>query len=372
MAAYEPMPNNQPSPETIDRILATVYGQCIGDAIGLLSEFLTKEETKESYEAVSDSLEYCHKSLVSDLHRARWKEGDWTDDTDQMILIMRSLVDTNGKPDHNDFAKKLLDWIHHGFPELGDHAGLGQGATTAKVVKNKHYLDDPHGTAEKAWEGSERTVAPNGGVMRTSFVGVHMFWDLDLVKQNAINLVKITHFDPRCQASAVAVSVAIATMLQGKHKDKKGHFVAKEIIKDSYKHASECLTSEDQKKELKTFMKCTNIKDLKLDEEGKIGYTYKSMGSGFWALKQDNFRKAVTKIMMQGGDADSNACVAGALLGCKLGLSALPDTWVTKLRYKSWLDKEIQRYFSMMRWTVHHKILEEVKPDLQPINKEHN
>ena len=37
------------------------------------------------------------------------------------------------------------------------------------------------------------------------------------------------------------------------------------------------------------------IKELELCEAGKIGYTYKSMGSGFWALKQDNFRKAMRK-----------------------------------------------------------------------------
>ena len=30
-----------------DQMLATIYGQCVGDAIGLLTEFLTKEEAKE-------------------------------------------------------------------------------------------------------------------------------------------------------------------------------------------------------------------------------------------------------------------------------------------------------------------------------------
>ena len=30
-----------------DQILATIYGQCVGDAIGLLTEFMTKEEAKE-------------------------------------------------------------------------------------------------------------------------------------------------------------------------------------------------------------------------------------------------------------------------------------------------------------------------------------
>ncbi len=29
-----------------DRIVGTIYGQCIGDAIGLLTEFMTKREAK--------------------------------------------------------------------------------------------------------------------------------------------------------------------------------------------------------------------------------------------------------------------------------------------------------------------------------------
>lgn len=34
---------------------------------------------------------------VPDMHRSRWKNGDWTDDTDQMILIMISIIENNGK-----------------------------------------------------------------------------------------------------------------------------------------------------------------------------------------------------------------------------------------------------------------------------------
>lgn len=46
-------------------------------------------------------------------------------------------------------------------------------------------------------------------------------------------------------------------------------------------------------------MKCSDLKQLKLDEPGKIGYTFKTLGSGFWALKQTDFRKAITKIVLQ-------------------------------------------------------------------------
>lgn len=40
-------------------------------------------------------LEYEHK--IDDGHRSRWKTGDWTDDSDQMILIMDSILDCNGE-----------------------------------------------------------------------------------------------------------------------------------------------------------------------------------------------------------------------------------------------------------------------------------
>lgn len=31
------------------------------------------------------------------MHRGCWETGDWTDDTDQMVLIMLSLLDKDGK-----------------------------------------------------------------------------------------------------------------------------------------------------------------------------------------------------------------------------------------------------------------------------------
>ena len=47
-------------------------------------------------------------------------------------------------------------------------------------------------------------------------------------------------------------------------------------------------------------------------------YTFKTLGAGFWALQQNDFRKALTQITFEAGDADTNGAVAGALLGAKL------------------------------------------------------
>ena len=52
-------------------------------------------------------------------------------------------------------------------------------------------------------------------------------------------------------------------------------------------------------KELKFYIYCTSLKELDLDEPGKINYTYKALGAGFWALRQKDFRQAIQDIVLQ-------------------------------------------------------------------------
>lgn len=42
-----------------------------------------------------------------------------------------------------------------------------------------------------------------------------------------------------------------------------------------------------------------SLDDLQLDEAGKIGYTYKCLGAGFWSLRQNDFRTAIEAITFE-------------------------------------------------------------------------
>ena len=48
-------------------------------------------------------------------------------------------------------------------------------------------------------------------------------------------------------------------------------------------------------------------------------------------------------VLVQTGDADTNDAVAGALLGCKLGVKCFPETCLQGLCHKKWLDGHIKR-----------------------------
>ncbi|XP_006814457.1 uncharacterized protein LOC100372011 [Saccoglossus kowalevskii] len=282
-------------------------------------------------------------------HQRRWKVGDWTDDSDQMILILQSLVDNSGQVNPTDFAYKLLNWTTNGFRDLGDTGGLGIGTTTYKVLSHSVFRNNPKQAAHEVWSSSGGYLAPNGAVMRTSILGIHQFEDIEMVKENTVKICETTHADPRCIASCVAVTTAIALMLQGKHLRHCGEYDVEMIVKDSFRHAKDYLKNCSYIDELQRYMNTCDIRSLRLDEPGKIGYTYKCLGAGFWALRQTDFRRALTSIVKEAGDADTNGAVAGALLGCKLGYNRLPRSWKENLRYKQWLQLKIISFLDMER-----------------------
>ena len=66
----------------IDKIKGTIYGQAIGDALGLGTEGMTDEDMAWKY---PNGISH-YRDIFQDRHRKRWKIGDWTDDTDMMLL----------------------------------------------------------------------------------------------------------------------------------------------------------------------------------------------------------------------------------------------------------------------------------------------
>lgn len=100
----------------------------------------------------------------------------------------------------------------------------------------------------------------------------------------------------------------------------------------------------EQVKEMRSHVDAKNLKALKLDDSKTIGYTFKALGSGFYGLRKgEDFRKAIIELIMEGGDADSNGAVCGAMLGCKVGFSNLP---VDLLQFvnRQWLDNHVDKF----------------------------
>ena len=76
----------------IDKIKGTIYGQAIGDALGLGTEGMTNEDMAWKY---PNGIRH-YSDIFQDRHRKRWKIGDWTDDTDMMLCIANAVIKDRG------------------------------------------------------------------------------------------------------------------------------------------------------------------------------------------------------------------------------------------------------------------------------------
>ena len=95
-----------------------------------------------------------------------------------------------------------------------------------------------------------------------------------------------------------------------------------------------------------------NLDALALDAV-PIGFVYKTLAAGVWALTNTgSFADGIEALVRRGGDADTNAAVAGALMGARFGLAGIPVEWLDALCHGEWLrelgtrlaDRVCQRY----------------------------
>lgn len=304
----------------IDKIKGVLFGQAIGDALGLGTEFLTKGEVNRYYpNGLTD-----FDQIIQDYHRKRWIKGSWTDDTDMMLCIANAII-KDREIKLSTVARNFKDWFN-GEP-------LGIGSHTSKVLSFKDYTDAPQKVSEIIWKLSGERCAANGAIMRTSIVGL---WKDDTEKY-ATEICKLTHYDPRCVGSCAIISLLVNNFVY-----KNQMLSLKQLIEIGEKYDNrirEYLVKASQ-------YDC--LEDLVLDDFS-MGYTLKTLAASIWCLFHCNsFEEGLLAVVNVGGDADTNAAVACSLLGAKYGYSAIPQKYIDGLIGKDALGEVVKNLLSIM------------------------
>ncbi|NMA74179.1 MAG: ADP-ribosylglycohydrolase family protein [Bacteroidales bacterium] len=308
----------------IDKIKGLIFGQAIGDALGLASEFMTKEEVNHFYPNGIHS----YDAIIQDRHRKRWRKGVWTDDTDQMLCILDSIIEHQAI-NLTDIAKRFVLWK--------ETNGMGIGRHTLNILSISDYAENPFKASKLVWNISRKQSAANGGIMRTAVLGCWNFSDWEQVKSNTEEVCKLTHYDPRCIASCVIITYIVHRCLTNQPV-LKSHLL--NIAKEYDLRISTYIEMAYQ----------SNIDKLLLDEQDKTGYTLKTMSAALWAyIHSSDFYSGLRSIIEQGGDADTNGAVAGALLGVKFGANLIPNDLIDNLIEKSTLRNKINSFISIVK-----------------------
>ena len=294
----------------VDRIKGTIYGQAIGDALGLGTEGMTDEDMAWKY---PNGITH-YSDIFQDRHRKRWKIGDWTDDTDMMLCIASAVIKDKGVN---------LTSIAQNFKNWADGEPMGIGETIYKVLSFGDYVEKPFDASKVLWNMSHQQSAANGGLMRTSIVGLFP----KAVEECAVNICRLTHYDPRCAGSCAIVSLLIHSMVYGEDKLSYHQMVD---IGERY---------DNRIREYIDLSLNTDIRALELQDWDSVGYTLKTMAAGLWAYwNAKTFEDGLLSVVRAGGDADTNAAVACAILGAKYGFNSIPKEYVDGLIYKEQLD----------------------------------
>lgn len=303
-----------------DKILGVMFGCAIGDALGLGTEFMTREDVQKYYP--HGLTEY--GQMIQDRHRSSWKPGEWTDDTEMMLCITRALVQEK-RVDLRAIAKNFKQWFNS--------APRGIGKQTYRVLQFKEYVEHPQKAAEAVWKQQKQNLAGNGGLMRTAVLGL---WP-ENVESYAAEVCRLTHADPRCVGSCVIVSELIHAWAY-----------RREML--PMRLLEELAAKYDARIQeyLRMAAEAHSLEELNLDDESR-GYTLKTMAAALWAmLHAESFEQGLLTVVNAGGDADTNAAVACSLLGAKFGFSTIPQSYVEGLCQKQELLEGSESFMQVL------------------------
>jgi ADP-ribosyl-[dinitrogen reductase] hydrolase len=308
MGSFRPDPNilkkhpNAITQQQIDersRFVGTLLGAAAGEALGAPHEHKSAAQLEAAPREITGG--------------GLWAAGEPTDDIELMLALTRSLVACR-KLDVEDVARNYLKWFAGRPKDIGN--------LTRNALENLRAGEPPSQSGAIAWEDSGRKSAGNGSVMCCAPIGLLHVRSSEGLVDDATAASRITHYDPRCVASCVAVATAVAHLVRG-GKD------AEEALERAAAAAG--AISDDVRAAIERGS-ARRPADLRVDGDDQ-GFVLHTVELAFSALASaSDFEEGVVAVVARGGDTDTNACVAGALLGAKLGKSRIPERWTSKLK----------------------------------------
>jgi ADP-ribosyl-[dinitrogen reductase] hydrolase len=302
------------------RYTGCMVGAAIGDAIGKQNEGLSRKDILK-------------KSYIKDYGKAppgcpgeKLSAGQYTDDTEQMILLAESLIECSGF-DAGDFAKRISRW---GADALAD-------PVRKKLVGPSSYVAVERLNSGISWKESGSGFPSCGSSMRAAPLGL-FYCDLDEVEEKAVLSSIPTHNSSAAIAGTVAVASGVRCALDGMD--------CPEIIKESCVRASKY----DEGMGKKIIYSFEN-RDVEPDEVfAKLGTSYlvdETVPSAFYCFSRyfDEPENAIIEAVNAGGDTDSIACVTGALCGARHGMDAFPGRWIKGLENRELVEHVAGKVF---------------------------
>ena len=273
--------------DIIQRAQGCLMGQLVGDSLGSLVEFKTPEKIRRLYpHGVKD---------LADGGVWNTLAGQPTDDSEMALALARTLV-SQQTFDKEKVRAAYVDWVYSNTFDCG--------RTVATALRSNFLIPDSQA---------------NGALMRVSPLGIFGARDgitPDRLATWADQEASLTHIHPICRQANILFVDAIA------HAVRQGMEPA--AIYQSMLAQAHHLNVEP---ELLAVLENAAHQPPQ-DYVQHQGWVLIAFQNAIWQLLHaKNPEEGIIDTVMRGGDTDTNAAIAGALLGAVYGIDTFPERW---------------------------------------------
>lgn len=306
-----------------NKVLDGLFGVCVGDALGVPVEFVSREKLKHA--PVDRMIGFgCYNQ----------PPGTWSDDSSMTFCLAKSLC--RGYDIH-DIADNFSEWLfdNHWTP----HGKVFDVGTTTRVALG-HIKKVEHPSMAG---GMGEHDNGNGSLMRILPIAFHVKNLEDKKKFKIVSEVSaITHAHIRSIISCCIYVEILINLLKGKNKE------------DAYEDMKQGIINyfKNEKQELEFFNRILNddIASFPKDEIESSGYVLDTLEASLWCfLNNISYKETVLTAVNLGGDTDTTGAVAGGLAGIYYGFEKIPKKWIEVIARKEEIIELASRLNNSMK-----------------------
>ena len=279
-----PLGRAEGHPGRLSRAQGSLLGQLAGDSLGGLVEFQTGESVRERHpDGPRRLVDGGHWDILA---------GQATDDSEMALALARSIVSRGGF-EREPALEAYREWLRSSPFDVGGTVGAA--------------LRDHPNPASQA----------NGSLMRASPLGVYAHalappLAAELARQDS----SLTHPNPACGDAAAAFVVAVSHAIR----EGDGRVAA-------WRAATEWAAGAGVTRLVLEALEAAPG-DPPACDQGSEGWVRIALQNAFHELLHaPSLEEGVVATVRRGGDTDTNAAIAGALLGAVHGRESVPAQW---------------------------------------------
>ena len=273
------------------RITGLLVGAAVGDALGAPFEF----KPAGTYRMRFPSRVLGGIGELIGGGGFNWAPGEFTDDTQMAVVLAESLLANDLTLDRDHLFASWRQWATN---------ATDIGSTTRHALSFERWQDVSHRNPEM--------TAANGALMR-AFPLALLKVDDSTRREWTLKQAALTHAHPDAGFGAWLGVAMMRAALEGKDVFERLNTELQELPSESRDRFAPILAESWEPSMLR----------------GGNGSVWGCLACAVWAVRgTKSFEDAVVRAVNVGDDADTVACVAGALAGAKFTEQGIPSRWL--------------------------------------------